>query len=261
MLYYSESDCFKNFPSPEELKSRVILSTKPPKEYLESKISKEKGSLSPDGIDTSEEEAVTLAELLAYDRIDSDQDDDLNDVKAQQLELKRVNALNSPRLIDSGQDDEVNNGFSERKSQPPGAPEYKRLNALHAGKPKNGLRDALKVMTDKVKRLSLSELALERAASSHGTDVVRFTQKNVLSTYPKGTRVNSSNYRPMVGWMPGAQMVAFNMQGYGKSLWLMHGMFRSNGECGYVKKPDLLMKKGPKMKSLIPEKHCQSRPP
>lgn len=25
----------------------------------------------------------------------------------------------------------------------------------------------------------------------------------------------------------------------------MHGMFRSNGGCGYVKKPDLLMKVGP----------------
>lgn len=34
------------------------------------------------------------------------------------------------------------------------------------------------------------------------------------------------------------------MQGYGKSLWLMNGMFRSNGGCGYVKKPDFLMTKG-----------------
>lgn len=71
MLYYSESDCFQNFPSPEELKYRVILSTKPPKEYLESKITKDKGNLSPDGIDTSEEEAVTLAELLSYEKVRS----------------------------------------------------------------------------------------------------------------------------------------------------------------------------------------------
>lgn len=33
-------------------------------------------------------------------------------------------------------------------------------------------------------------------------------------------------------------------QGYGKSLWLMHGMFKANGGCGYVKKPDFLMQKG-----------------
>lgn len=40
-------------------------------------------------------------------------------------------------------------------------------------------------------------------------------------------------------------MVAFNMQGYGRALWMMHGMFRGNGGCGYVKKPDFMMNKGP----------------
>ena len=34
-------------------------------------------------------------------------------------------------------------------------------------------------------------------------------------------------------------------QGYGKSLWMMHGMFRSNGGCGYVKKPDFLIGRDP----------------
>lgn len=34
------------------------------------------------------------------------------------------------------------------------------------------------------------------------------------------------------------------MQGYGRSLWLMQGMFRANGGCGYVKKPDFLLKPG-----------------
>jgi len=40
----------------------------------------------------------------------------------------------------------------------------------------------------------------------------RFTQHNLLRIYPKGTRVTSSNYNPLVGWSHGAQMVAFNMQ-------------------------------------------------
>ena len=35
------------------------------------------------------------------------------------------------------------------------------------------------------------------------------------------------------------------MQGYGKHLWLMHGMFRANGGCGYVKKPEFLLKSSP----------------
>lgn len=40
----------------------------------------------------------------------------------------------------------------------------------------------------------------------------RFTQKNILRVYPKGTRFNSSNYKPQIGWLHGAQMIAFNMQ-------------------------------------------------
>jgi len=34
----------------------------------------------------------------------------------------------------------------------------------------------------------------------------------------------------------------FLVQGLGRSLWVMQGMFRGNGGCGYIKKPDLLLK-------------------
>lgn len=35
------------------------------------------------------------------------------------------------------------------------------------------------------------------------------------------------------------------MQGHGRKLWLTQGMFRANGGCGYVKKPDALMRSKP----------------
>ncbi|KAJ9160325.1 hypothetical protein P3X46_025736 [Hevea brasiliensis] len=207
MLYYPESDFLVEFPSPESLKHRIIISTKPPKEYLESSGIKMKGC-SPVGKNSSEEdeEEEEEAGLEADDRSDSDQDDEEFDNK-------------------SGES----------------APEYRRLITIHAGKPKGALTDALKVAVNKVRRLSMSEQELERAATNHGMDLVRFTQDNILRVYPKGTRITSSNYKPIIGWMHGAQMIAFNMQGYGKSLWLMHGMFRANGGCGYVQKPDFLM--------------------
>lgn len=41
MLFYPESECLEEFPSPEEMKYRIIISTKPPKEYLEAKTIKE----------------------------------------------------------------------------------------------------------------------------------------------------------------------------------------------------------------------------
>ena len=62
----------------------------------------------------------------------------------------------------------------DHESRPPGACTYKSLITIHAGKPKGGLKEALKVEADKVKRLSLSEQALEKAVSSHGMEVVRY---------------------------------------------------------------------------------------
>lgn len=37
ILYYPDKDHLKEFPSPQDLKGRVLLSTKPPKEYLQAK--------------------------------------------------------------------------------------------------------------------------------------------------------------------------------------------------------------------------------
>jgi phosphatidylinositol phospholipase C delta len=43
MLYSPECECLEEFPSPEELKYRIIISTKPPKEYLKAESGKDKG--------------------------------------------------------------------------------------------------------------------------------------------------------------------------------------------------------------------------
>ena len=41
ILFSPGSECLKEFPSPDSLKKRIIISTKPPKEYLEAKEIKE----------------------------------------------------------------------------------------------------------------------------------------------------------------------------------------------------------------------------
>uniref|UniRef100_A0A5B6ZR12 Phosphoinositide phospholipase C n=1 Tax=Davidia involucrata TaxID=16924 RepID=A0A5B6ZR12_DAVIN len=224
MLFSPGSECLKEFPSPESLKKRIIISTKPPKEYLEAKEVKRKESDSQKEKDSADEEAWGK---------------EVPDLKAGIADEDKKNDLD-----EEGNEDEE--GLDEDlKSQQIEEPEYKRLIAIHAGKGKGGLQDWLRVDPDKVRRLSLSEQELEKAVVTHGKDIVRFTCRNLLRVYPKGIRFDSSNYNPLIGWMHGAQMVAFNMQGYGRSLWLMHGMFRANGGCGYVKKPDFLLKAGP----------------
>ncbi|CAN0837972.1 Phosphoinositide phospholipase C 2 [Linum grandiflorum] len=221
ILFTPDSECLKEFPSPESLKKRIIISTKPPKEYLTAK----------DAAEGDSQNGKTATDEEAWGK-----------------EVPHLKGPHSADDKDEYEEDEDDEEFADggpTKSQKSFEPEYKRLIAIHAGKPKGGITQCLKVDPDKVRRLSLSEPQLEKAAETYGTDIVRFTQRNILRVYPKGTRINSSNYNPLIGWMHGAQMVAFNMQGFGRSLWLMHGMFRSNGGCGYVKKPDFLLKSGP----------------
>ncbi|XP_075485222.1 phosphoinositide phospholipase C 2-like [Primulina tabacum] len=219
MLFSPGSECLKEFPTPESLKRRVIISTKPPKEYLQAKDVKVKESASQKEKDSTKEEAWGNEVNSLKANLDDDEEDDLN-----------------------GNNDESDE--EDPKSQQNAAPEYRRLIAIQAGKGKGGMNEWLRVDPDKVRRLSLSEQELEKAVITYGQDIVRFTGRNLLRVYPKGIRFDSSNYNPLVGWMHGAQMVAFNMQGYGRSLWLMHGMFRANGGCGYVKKPEFLLKAG-----------------
>jgi len=67
-----------------------------------------------------------------------------------------------------------------------------------------------------------------------------FTKNRFNRTYPKGDRVNSSNYSPIPGWACGAQMVALNWQTSTYPMWLNLGFFSQNGKCGYViKSPKL----------------------
>ncbi|KAF7816105.1 phosphoinositide phospholipase C 4-like [Senna tora] len=237
MLFCPGCENLKVFPSPEELKYRILISTKPPKEYLRA-------------------DSVQINMKTSQKSVDFDEDESTKEPSV----TKAQDEDDIPDMIEQSEDDDESNDGSASGLNSSSASNYKRLIAIHAGKPKGSLKEALKVEADIIRRLSLSEQALEKATVSHGTDVVRvllcsdlrlfdfvnrFTQKNYLRVYPKGTRFNSSNYKPLIGWMHGAQMVAFNMQGYGKYLWLMHGMFRSNGGCGYVKKPDFLMNEGP----------------
>lgn len=57
ILFSPGSECLKDFPSPESLKRRIIISTKPPKEYLEAKEVKEKENDSQRGKGAADEEA------------------------------------------------------------------------------------------------------------------------------------------------------------------------------------------------------------
>ncbi|KAK9059565.1 hypothetical protein SSX86_020269 [Deinandra increscens subsp. villosa] len=220
MLFFPESENLEELLTPKNLKYRILISTKPPKEYLEA-----------EDVKGSSSRKSQLFDVDDYSWIEGNSFKSGIDMRDHDVETEDL--------------------LKGKKST--SARAYKQLIAIHSSKPKNGLKKALIVEKGKVRRLSLAEQALEKATENHGQDVVRFTQTHILRIYPKGTRITSSNYKPLIGWLHGAQMVAFNMQGYGRSLWLMHGMFRANGNCGYVKKPDFLMRCGSKNEVFNPK--------
>lgn len=225
LLYQPEnSKGLKEFPSPESLRRRILISTKPPKEYL--------------GADKSTAPKQVEQKIAAQE------------VKAEKKSIwgEEISSFrHQEKDVGVSAEEEGDDEDSDEESRPPErrqedhvASEYKRLITIHAGKPKGkSLVDCLK-LEEYVKRVSLSEPQLTKVAESDPGTVVKFTHNNFLRIYPYGLRLDSSNYNPILAWAHGAQMVAANMQGYGRHLWVAQGFFRANGGCGYVKKPSFL---------------------
>ncbi|KAG7451424.1 PLC-like phosphodiesterase [Guyanagaster necrorhizus] len=84
---------------------------------------------------------------------------------------------------------------------------------------------------------SLSE---SRANRTDPKALVRHTHGHMVRIYPKGTRVNSTNYEPVKYWAVGAQLVAINWQTFDLGYMINQAMFQRNGRCGYVLKPEAL---------------------
>ena len=90
---------------------------------------------------------------------------------------------------------------------------------------------------------SVSEKKLEKIAKpgANAAALTSYTKSHLIRSYPKGQRVDSSNYDPTVAWSCGVQIAALNYQTGDKPVWLSDGMFRVNGGCGYVLKPQFML--------------------
>lgn len=64
----------------------------------------------------------------------------------------------------------------------------------------------------------------------------RYNRRHMTRTYPSGTRVDSSNFNPLLHWSKGCQMVALNHQTEDSKMAINDGRFRENGGCGYIPK-------------------------
>ncbi|XP_032660209.1 1-phosphatidylinositol 4,5-bisphosphate phosphodiesterase beta-3 isoform X1 [Chelonoidis abingdonii] len=71
-------------------------------------------------------------------------------------------------------------------------------------------------------------------------EFVEYNKKQLSRIYPKGTRVDSSNYMPQLFWNAGCQMVALNFQSLDLPMQLNLGMFEYNRRSGYLLKPEFM---------------------
>lgn len=64
---------------------------------------------------------------------------------------------------------------------------------------------------------SLSENMANKMLKAGMIDLIKHTRGHLVRIYPKGTRVNSTNYEPHRYWGAGTQLVAINWQTVGES--------------------------------------------
>ncbi|KAI4789008.1 hypothetical protein KUCAC02_035494, partial [Chaenocephalus aceratus] len=71
-------------------------------------------------------------------------------------------------------------------------------------------------------------------------EFVEYNKSQLSRIYPKGTRVDSSNFMPQLFWNAGCQLVALNYQTIDLSMQLNLFMFEYNGRSGYRLKPEFM---------------------
>ncbi|KAM4572809.1 1-phosphatidylinositol 4,5-bisphosphate phosphodiesterase gamma-2 [Odontesthes bonariensis] len=75
---------------------------------------------------------------------------------------------------------------------------------------------------------------------SRTKDFLQYNRKALSRIYPKGQRVESSNYDPYPLWAVGCHMVALNFQTADKSTQLNSALFSLNGRTGYMLQPEFM---------------------
>uniref|UniRef100_A0A672YHP3 1-phosphatidylinositol 4,5-bisphosphate phosphodiesterase n=1 Tax=Sphaeramia orbicularis TaxID=375764 RepID=A0A672YHP3_9TELE len=102
---------------------------------------------------------------------------------------------------------------------------------------------SFEVATKRKKFFEMSSFVETKGMDTLKSSPIEFVEynKNQLSRiYPKGTRVDSSNYMPQLFWNVGCQMVALNFQTLDLPMQLNMGVFEYNGHSGYLLKPEFM---------------------
>ncbi|XP_058034768.1 1-phosphatidylinositol 4,5-bisphosphate phosphodiesterase gamma-1-like isoform X5 [Ahaetulla prasina] len=88
---------------------------------------------------------------------------------------------------------------------------------------------------------SFPETKAEKYANrSKGKKFLQYNRRQLSRVYPKGQRLDSSNYDPLPMWICGSQLVALNFQTPDKPMQLNQSLFMLGGRSGYVLQPEMM---------------------
>uniref|UniRef100_A0A8D0HP81 1-phosphatidylinositol 4,5-bisphosphate phosphodiesterase n=1 Tax=Sphenodon punctatus TaxID=8508 RepID=A0A8D0HP81_SPHPU len=87
---------------------------------------------------------------------------------------------------------------------------------------------------------SFTEMKAYDLLSKSSVQFVEYNKRQMSRIYPKGTRMDSSNYMPQMFWNVGCQMVALNFQTMDVPMQQNMALFEFNGQSGYLLKHEFM---------------------
>ncbi|KAF3836945.1 hypothetical protein F7725_004409 [Dissostichus mawsoni] len=99
---------------------------------------------------------------------------------------------------------------------------------------------SFEVANKRRKYFEMSSLVETKGMDILKASPIKYNKNQLSRIYPKGTRVDSSNYMPQLFWNVGCQMVALNFQTLDLPMQLNMGVFEYNGHSGYLLKPEFM---------------------
>eukprot|EP00111_Clytia_hemisphaerica_P009358 TCONS_00027468-protein len=229
-----------NLPSPEQLKYKIILkgNLKSKKKMRQRKISKQTTKKRSASISSATSANFSPKYLEKTDEVSQ-----TPGLKTQRsISVNSMTSFNSP----SQHSPQMNEASNEEKTgdseqvQIPFEASMARLIVYCISVPyKHG-----ETNPNCCEMHSFSENQISTLVEKCPLEMIYLTQRKFIRTYPKASRVDSSNYNPMLSWRHGIQMAAINVQKPDNGFYINDGLFIKSNGTGYVLKPSQMTTKG-----------------
>lgn len=216
-------------PSPNQLLKRIIIKNK--KKHTKKELTEK--SFAP----SLSSSTVTTCDIEEQEIMNADEESDAEvDADAEEEEIPPISELNG-ELLENNQSQDIMASPMSREAEP--AVEMSEL-VVYLQPVRFKTFEEAERRNRSYEVSSFAETQATSLLKERPIDFVSFNKRQFTRVYPKGTRVDSSNYIPQVFWNAGCQMVALNFQTFDLGMQLNMGLFDYNNRSGYILKPEFM---------------------